>query len=169
LRGDTARAEREYRGLKADTTAVNKTMGVEVSMLRAWIYSREGRWERVPELLAADAWVGINGGAWWWGSLNLRRWLVAEAYEKTGRPDSAAAFFRTLTRATRSNWPQADSRGLVHSFALRRLASLEEQMGQSDSARIHWQQFLQTFTRPDPEFRPFVAEAELKVARMRTP
>jgi tetratricopeptide (TPR) repeat protein len=167
-RGDTKRAEREYRAFEADTTASSK-MGVEVAMMRAWIDSREGRWQRVPRLLATDAWNGINGGAWWWGSLNLRRWLVAEAYERTGRPDSAAAFFRTLTRATRSNWPQADSRGLVHSFALRRLASLEEQMGQSDSARIHWQQFLQTFTRPDPEFRPLVAEAELKVARIRTP
>lgn len=167
-RGDTARAEHEYRALKADTAASNK-MDVEVSMVRAWIDSREGRWERVPGLLAADAWIGINGGAWWFGSLNLRRWLVAEAYEKMGRADSAAAFFRTLTRATRSSWPQAFSRGLVHSFALRRLALLEERLGQADSARAHWQQFLNTFTRPDPEFRPLVAEAQLKVSRMRTP
>ena len=95
----------------------------------------------------------------------MRRWLVAEAYEHMGRLDSAAAFFKTMTTATRSNYLQADSRGLVHSFALRRLALLEERLGQADSARAHWERFLHTFTRPDPEFQPWVAEAQRKVGR----
>ena len=157
-RGDTGRAEREYRAFSLDT---NRKTRVEVSMPRAWIDSREGRWERVPELLAADAWIGINGGGWW-GSLNLRRWLVAEAYERMGRLDSAAAFFKTITNPTNSNWGQADSRGLVHSFALRRLALLEDKLGQADSARVHWEQFMDTFTRPDSAFRHLVDEARRK-------
>jgi len=86
-----------------------------------------------------------------------------------GRLDSATAFFKTMTTATRSNALQgADSRGLVHSFALRRIALLEEQLGQADSARVHWEQFLRTFTRPDPEFQPWVAEAQRKLGRKRS-
>ena len=97
----------------------------------------------------------------------MRRWLVADAYERMGKLDSAAVYFELLVTAKRIDWRAIMFRGLTHSFALRRLALLHSRMGNRDRARNYWRQFADTFTAPDPELRPMLAEARSALASMR--
>ena len=113
------------------------------------------------DVVAPPAWAGKGA---MFGSNVLQRWFVADAYERLGRLDSAAVYFELLVRPKRMNFVQSEQLGFAHSFALRRLALLYDRMGQPAQARRHWQQFLDTFTDPDPELRPLVVEARAALA-----
>ena len=52
------------------------------------------------------------------------RWLIADAYQRTGRPDSAAAYLQLAIAPTRVPFSHVALRGLVYLFAQRRLGAL---------------------------------------------
>ena len=92
------------------------------------------------------------------------RWLAAEAYERLGRPDSAAAYFeRAIAPPPLSGSTWIHGR-MAYSFGHRRLVLLYARMGRLEEARRHWEIFSETFTRPDPEMVPLVDEARAALA-----
>ena len=93
----------------------------------------------------------------------LKRWLVAEAYERLGQPDSAAAYFELAMSPIGNGGALCDAR-IAYSFAHRRLVLLYARMGRLDEARRHWEIFSATFTRPDPEMLPLIEEARAALA-----
>ena len=93
----------------------------------------------------------------------LKRWLVAEAYEGLGRPDSAATYFELAMSPIGSPGALRDAR-IAYSYAHRRLVLLYARMGRLEEARRHWEIFSATFTRPDPEMRPLIEEARAALA-----
>jgi serine/threonine-protein kinase len=159
--GDTTRAWRDLLAARAHPLAGADQVRQDVPLLEASIAARGGRWHDVVRLLGSAAWRGIPGEID--GTLNIRRWLVADAYERLGQPDSAAAYFQLFTRATRSGWGDIGSNGLAFPFAHRRLALLYTQLRRPADAQRHWEIFLQTFTDPDPKFRPMVEEARQRL------
>jgi serine/threonine-protein kinase len=163
LDGDTASARRELRALHARRIAESDPIRRDGSLLEAGIAAHGAEWREVIRLVGSSAWRGEPGRG---GGLNLRRWLAADAYERLGRSDSAAAYFELLTRATRSTYWEIYSNGLASSFAHRRLALLYTQLGRLADARRHWEVFLGAFTSPDPEFRPMVDDARQQLARL---
>jgi DNA-binding SARP family transcriptional activator/tetratricopeptide (TPR) repeat protein len=98
---------------------------------------------------------------------NERWWLLAEAHERLGHADSAAAY---LERFTAIGGPYGERNlvviGLPYSFAHFRLGHTYVQLSQPDRAREHYRMFLETFTEPDPEYAWMVTEARAKLEEM---
>jgi len=137
-------------------------IGPEV--IEAWLVARAGRWHEVLRLLGPAALKGEATRFTPTQSAPLLRWLVAEAYDQLGRPDSAAAYFeRAIAPPPEGGTDFAQIR-MAFSFAHRRLALLYARMGRLDEARRHWETFSATFTRPDPEMAPLVEEARVALA-----
>jgi serine/threonine protein kinase/tetratricopeptide (TPR) repeat protein len=107
-----------------------------------------GNWRaltRPPFSLHAQ--LGVPCG---YGSTALR-WLVADAYERLGQPDSAAVYFHMVTDSANFFWREHYLRGFAYPFAQRRLAFLYSELGDRRRAEHHWNLFTTTFTDPDPE------------------
>ena len=128
-------------------------------MVEAWLAARTGRSQEVLRLLGPAALQGEATRYTTTQSAPLLRWLVAEAYDQLGRPDSAAAYFeRAIARPPEGGTDLAQVR-MASSFGHRRLVHLYTRMGRQEEARRHWEIFSTTFTRPDPEMVPRVEEA----------
>ena len=100
-------------------------------------------------------------------SAPLVRWLVAEAYERMGRPDSAAVYFERAIAAPAADWLSLENvpnGRLAVSFGHRRLALLYARMGRLEEARRHLELFAAAFTRPDPGMAPLIAEVRAAIA-----
>src|SRR5262249_8063175 len=97
-------------------------------------------------------------------SAPLVRWLVAEAYERLDRPDSAAAYFERAIAAPLEGGTDFLQPRLASSFGHRRFALLYARMGRSEEARLPWKMFAEAFTRPDPVMKPLLEEARAALA-----
>jgi tetratricopeptide (TPR) repeat protein len=96
-----------------------------------------------------------------YGTLALR-WLVADAYERLGQPDSAAVYFHMVTDSASFLWREHYVRGFAYPFAQRRLAFLYSELGDRRRAQHHWNLFTTTFTDPDPELLWLLEESPLR-------
>jgi tetratricopeptide (TPR) repeat protein len=97
----------------------------------------------------------------------LLRWLVATAYERLGRPDSAAMYFDLILRPSHMPPGHFALRGLPYGFAHLRLAALHEQRKDREAAERHLDAFIATFVDADSTTRPLVLEAHNARARLR--
>ncbi|HEX9893120.1 MAG TPA: BTAD domain-containing putative transcriptional regulator [Gemmatimonadales bacterium] len=116
--------------------------------LEASLYAVRGDWDSVTRTLAQ---VAYEGGGQIEGGVVFRRWLVADAYERLGNADSAAAFLEMIVTLQRTSWWESFAKGPVYSFAHRRLALLYAKLGKPELARRHWARFIAMFTDPDPD------------------
>ena len=90
----------------------------------------------------------------------LLRWTLAQAFERTGQPDSAAAWLERIAQWGGQVWGGDDElRGFSYSFVHFRLGRLYTQLGKDDEAKEHYATFLDAFTDPDPEYAWMVTEA----------
>jgi serine/threonine-protein kinase len=135
-------------------------------LLFSGLAAAEGNWEAALGFLTSQ--IGPVGWRGWWSYRQLVEWVVADAYEKLGMPDSAAVHFDRLADPVGdpSFWGYVGLRGLTHSFAHRRAALLCGQLGNREKAIEHWRVFLNDFTDPDPEYEWMVEEARAELARL---
>jgi len=126
---------------------------------------RSGQWARVTQVLqpAAREEDELNtqdaiGRPW-------PRWLMAEAWEKLGRRDSAAAYFE-LAISPGTSFLFQESR-LISSYAHQRLVLLYSGMGRIPDAERHWKILSETFTRPDPDVAHLAEEARVALVTAR--
>ena len=132
--------------------------------LQGWIAAREDRWQEVVTSLGPAALQGEPVGYVEFQSAPLVRWLVAEAYERLGRPDSAAAYFeRAIAPPPAGGYDFAHIR-MASSFGHRRLVMLYARMGRVEEARRHWLAFSEAFAHSDAELAPLVEEARTALA-----
>jgi serine/threonine-protein kinase len=125
--GDTARAHRRLHKLRELDDVELRRLGGGPALLEAWIEARRARWDHVIRVLGPAAFRGEHDGADPnQVSSSAMRWLVANAYEKAGRLDSAAAYFEMVAQSTRIPFWHLLLRGLTYSHALRRLAQLQQ-------------------------------------------
>ena len=103
-------------------------------------------------------WRSEGGQMPWLSSTMPIRWLVAEAHERLGRLDRAAATFKLVLSPIRM-YNSEDLLGFSSPFAHHRFVLLCSKMGRVADARRHWEIFEKTFTNPDPELVPMVEEA----------
>ena len=164
--GDTAGARRCLARLLARPQTDLAHYGAGPAVLAAFVACRTGRSLDAVLVLQpiareereVGAWIYPIGRAW-------PRWIMAEAFEALGRPDSAAAYFELATSPGHSFWFQ-ESR-LTSSFAHQRLVILYSRMGRISDAERHWKIFSETFTHPDPEVAHLVDEARTALATAR--
>jgi tetratricopeptide (TPR) repeat protein len=141
-------------------------------IVEGWLAARAGRWEEVlghlgPAALQGEApgylVLGGVGGSGAPQAAPVVRWLVAEAYEQLGRPDSAAAYFERAIAPPPAGGTNITQTRTAFSFGQCRLALLYARMGRPKEARRHWEIFSATFTKPDPDMKPLVDEARAAV------
>jgi hypothetical protein len=159
--GDTAAARRLLSALRALPTTRLAAHGNTVEFIEALIAARGARWGDVVALIAQPARDGSDRGDSRFDRLGAapERWLVAQAYERLGQPDSAVAFYDRLLA------PGALS--LTHSFARLRLVMLYARMGRAEAAERHFAVLERDCTNPDPDVRRLLDEARAAVRSAR--
>ena len=123
-----------------------------VDHVEACLDGRRGRWERVVTRLRADASGGLRTTPSIKGVLRTpARWLMADAFEKLGRPDSAAVYLGFMLEPPANESPHPIWRGLWEPFVRSRLVRLDTQMGRLDDAQRQWEILSATCTKPDAQ------------------
>jgi tetratricopeptide (TPR) repeat protein len=164
--GDTALAGRLLTKLRVRSTTRLGAHGSTPEFIESCIAARSGRWSDVVGRIARPAREGSDRGRP--GSeptadrigVPAERWLVAQAYERLGQPDSAAAFY---LRMLGPEQPGVGWTALVRSFVHQRLVMLYTHMGRLAEAERHLAMLERDFTRPDPDVRHLLDEARAAV------
>jgi len=168
LSGDTEQASALLATIESVPEHERAWHGSAPLVIEAAIAAVEGRWENVRATLG---WTG----SWYWPHNTFRgvrlgvvaRLLLAEAYERVGNLDSAAAYFELLGKPGRFvEIDQYNRATYAYPFAHFRLGRLYSQIGNAARASDEWLLFLDTFTTPDPEFEWMVEEARGELARL---
>jgi serine/threonine-protein kinase len=160
MAGDTTTSSTRLALLQRRPAVQLRRLGQGPALVRAYGLAARGRWSEVTRELGPVAAAGeLDGGDLNQVSSMALRWLMADAYARTGRADSAAAMYELVLDPTRTPFSHLALRGLVHSFASRRLALLYEGMGRPEAAAPHWKAFRSAFVTPDRELRALLAEA----------
>jgi Flp pilus assembly protein TadD len=166
--GDTVRARRLLeRYLRRPRTELRQ-MGATTKLLEAMIASRMGRWDAVVRALGPVAPAPMEYGSSQYGTGRAwPRFLLANAYEKLNRSDSAAVYFEgVLPSRTPPYGVDTGARRALSSFAHYRLVALYARMGRRADAERHLRELETTLTRPDPSLRHWIPDARAAVAAM---
>jgi serine/threonine-protein kinase len=163
--GDTALARKLLASISKRSAPDIARHGFTPAVLQAWIAARTGRWQDIVRDLGPAALQGEARGYVLIQSAPVVRWLLAEAYERLDRPDSAAAYFERAIAPPPLGGSDFSHSRMAFSFGHRRLVLLYARMGRLQEARRHWETFSKTFTYPDPEMAPLVEEARAALAK----
>jgi tetratricopeptide (TPR) repeat protein len=143
-----------------------KRLGAGPRLARAWIDGLAGRWRTVIDSLAPAALHGEHDATILDRISSFPvRWLVADAYARVGRVDSATKFMELLLAPTRMAPGHFALRGFASPFAHRRLALWYAALGKSDTAAAHWKSFTESLNTPDPEVAALLGQAPLTRSR----
>jgi Tfp pilus assembly protein PilF len=163
--GDTTLARRLLTTIRTRSAPEVARQGFNPALLQAWIAARGSRWQEVLSGLGPAALQGEAMGYVLLQSAPLMRWIVAEAYDRLGPPDSAAAYFEGAIAPPPRGGTDLFAPRMAFSFGHQRLVLLYARMGRVQEARQHWEIFQQTFTAPDPELLPMIEEARQALAQ----
>jgi hypothetical protein len=130
--------------------------------------SRAARHDRVVELLGPTARTRLfESRLPTAGTAYIFRWVVGNAWEKLGRPDSAVAYYELAQEPGREVEMDFYARAITLPYALQRLVVLNAQMGRIAEAEKRWKELQRLVTRPDDEFRPLMAQARAEITSAR--
>jgi len=163
--GDVSRARQLLRRVQGYPQPELARHGAGPVLLEAWIAARSNQWEETVRLLGPAARQGVELGFVTDGAGRVpMRWLMAEAWERLGRPDSAAAFFELALSPQRMFWDERLPLRMISPFAHQRLVLLYARMGRIEDAKRHWQILREMVRTPDPKIEPLIAEARAALA-----
>ncbi len=153
MSADTARARERLDALSLRPKVELQRLGLGPRLLQARIRAAQGAWPEVVSLLQSAAVSGEHDGDPDQVSSMAVRWLLADAYSRTGQLDSAAAKFELTLDPTRLPFSHLALRGLLATFARRRLAGVYHELHRPQAAARHWKEFHRAFVTPDPDLR----------------
>ena len=157
MAGDLASAEQRLAAIGRLPDVQQRRLGLGPGLLEATILGARGNWSSAVRRLGSSALVGERDGADVdQPSGAAAQLLVAGAYERLGRPDSAAAFYLRALDPTHVPFGHLALRGLVHPFAVRRLALVYERMGRPDAAAPYWKELRSALVTPDRDLRDLI-------------
>jgi serine/threonine-protein kinase len=159
--GDTSTGRRLLGALVALPEEERRGFDAEIQLVQGWLAMSGGDWQSAIRLLTPGAVRRDHIGP---GIKTLARWLLADAHERLGQLDSAAAYLGMVAEGKGLISDELRRRGLTHSFAHQRLVVLFSRMGRLSDARRHWRIFSEAFTHPDPELVPLVEQARAALA-----
>jgi tetratricopeptide (TPR) repeat protein len=162
-------ARRELAHLRQRSADELARAGAAGAFLEASIAAAENRWSEVIRLLGPHALRGDDhnppDAAWGRVGRVPERWLVAEAYDHLGPPDSAAVAFERALEPPDSRWVIPTL--MYVPYAHQRLVMIYAHMGRREDAERHWREFSATFTNPDPEVKHLLDEARAAIMSLR--
>jgi len=147
--GDSASARRAVAAWRAGAdSAARQVLG---DLVEGALAGSNGRWDLTVERLGPAA----RRGSRWIPNMeqSLRpqiRWLMADAFEGLGQPDSAAAYLELILSPPANEPPSIPAVGYWEPFVRARLVRIYSGSGRIDDARRQWQALSETCTRPDP-------------------
>ncbi|MGD2124142.1 MAG: hypothetical protein PVJ76_20500, partial [Gemmatimonadota bacterium] len=100
------------------------------------------------------------------GAAFLSWWLLADAYEGLGQPDTAIRYLEAFFRRPTERLDDWTFHGFFHPTARLRLGRLYAEVGNGVKAEGHLVAFLDTFNDPDPEYEWMVEEAQRILAEL---
>jgi tetratricopeptide (TPR) repeat protein len=157
MNGDLASAEQRLAAIGRLPDVQQRRLGLGPGLLEATILGARGNWSGAVRRLGSSALVGERDGADpGQPSGAAAQLLVAQAYERLGRPDSAVAFYLRVLDPTHVPFGHLALRGLVRPFALRRLALVYEGMGRSAAAAPYWKELRSSLVTPDRDLRDLI-------------
>ena len=162
--GDTTLARALLAAARTRSAPDLARQGSAPALLEAWIAARRGRWNEVIQVLGPSALQGESKGYVVFQSAPLDRWLVAEAYERLDRPDSAAVYFERAIAPMPDGGTNFEQIWMASSFAHSKLVHLYARMGRLEEARRHWELFATAFTQADPEMQPLIEDTRAALA-----
>jgi len=167
VRSDTSVARAALERVRRLPASEQRRLGEGARLADAWLLAHQGRWRQVVDTIGAKAWAGEHDSSLLdrVGSLSLR-WLLADAYAHIGKTDSATAALELAITPSRMPSSEFALRGLVLSFAHRRLAQWYESRGRNTEAVAHWRAFADAFSTPDPEANAMVLDARAALRRL---
>ena len=167
VRFDTSAARVALERVRRLPAGEQRRLGAGAQLADAWLLAHQGHWRQVVDTIGDKAWAGEHDSALLdrVGSLSLR-WLLAEGYAHIGKLDSATAALELAIRPSHMPGNEFALRGLVLSFAHRRLAQWYESRGQNTEAVTHWRAFIDAFSTPDPEENVMVLDARAALRRL---
>jgi tetratricopeptide (TPR) repeat protein len=136
--------------------------------IEARLALRGGHWTAAVEHLRGNARGGVRGLPNLESMLRTRsRWLIADAFEKLGQPDSVATYLQLILEPPAYGNPDVFQRGLWEPFVRSRLVDLYASMGRMPEALREWDALATTCPRPDPDLAARLDEtrARLQAAR----
>ncbi|MBI1723677.1 MAG: protein kinase, partial [Gemmatimonadetes bacterium] len=154
--GDTSTGRTLLGALVALPEEERRGFDAEIQLVQGWLAMSGGDWQSAIRLLTPGAVRRDHIGP---RIKTLARWLLADAHERLGQLDSAAAYLGMVAEGKGLISDELGRRGLTHSFAHQRLVVLYSRMGRLSDARRHWRIFSEAFTHPDPELVPLVEQA----------
>jgi len=165
LVGDSRSAREALSSIRKKNLDDLARAGAAPVFLEASIAAGERRWSDVIRLIGPTAWRGDDGGFNNWKRIGIvpERWLLADAYDHTGPPDSAAVAFERVLEPPYSL-------GIVEYFvpyAHQRLVMIYARMGRLNDAERHWEEFSATFTNPDPEVKHLLDDTRDVIQELR--
>jgi hypothetical protein len=133
MAGDSAVALRRLASLARRPAVQQRRLGLGPALIRGYLMAAQAHWDELTRALGAAAIVGERDG----GDLDqvsgtALRWLVAETYERAGKPDSAAIMYQLVLDPTRTPFSHLALRGLAYQSAIRRRALLESASSTGD-------------------------------------
>jgi tetratricopeptide (TPR) repeat protein len=163
--GDTAGARVGLTAVRALPLERRRNLDAALLLGDAWLAAAAGRYVTAVALLRSAAPRAAGSGE----DVLVRQlvpWTVGEAFEREQQPDSAAAWFERIARWDETLALERDERGLTYSFVHFKLGGLYAQLNRYDEAKEHYATFLETFTKPDPEYAWMVTEARAKLEEL---
>jgi tetratricopeptide (TPR) repeat protein len=147
--GDADAAEACLAAVRRSPAGHLAVVGVSPAVLEARVALLGGRPEEAIRLMRPLAALRIEPGYPMNGlGLNWTRWVLADAFERTSRPDSAAACLESALVA-----PSVMSDAIQRPFMRHRLVGLYARMGRLPDAERHLAALEKDWDRPDPEVR----------------
>jgi serine/threonine protein kinase/tetratricopeptide (TPR) repeat protein len=135
-------------------------LGAGPRLARGWVEAHSGRWRAVLDSLAPVASYGEHDATMLDRVSSFPvRWLVAEAYARIGRLDSAAVYMELLLTPTHMAPGHLALRGFLYPFAHRRLSRWYAALGDREREAAHWKRFSESMTKPDPGLRGLLVQA----------
>ena len=148
--GDSAGARRR---LAAWQPAVGLQRRVKIGatgLLQGRADWRRQRWDRVVEELRSNAANGSRNEPPPLAALRTSsRWLIADAFEGLGQPDSARFYLEHILDPPGNNTISLVSRGFAEPFVRQRLVKLNLSLGRLGEARHQWDELAMACVHPD--------------------
>jgi len=157
--GDTSAARKRMQRFNNLSPRDRAIIGSGPLLAESWIALHADNFRLITERLAPIALKGEQDPT----MLDrpdsfLQRWLVAEAYERQGKLDSAAAFFELALQPTRIPPGHFALRGLTYGFAHHELAEIARRRGDRGDEQEHRAALQKAFTRPDRITSPLLVQ-----------
>ena len=155
---DSSGARRALAGWPSGGREIDRT--VVSDYVEATIDFQAGRWRQAVERLDGFARAGVRTLPGHASALRQNaRWMMADAYLRLGRPDSAVSRLEMILAPVGGEAPHHISIGFWEPFVRCRLVRQYVAAGRVDDARRHWEILSATCTNPDPPVAALIADA----------